>query len=93
MRLPSLRSVHDLPAFNAAQDRRGGGAFFGIGITQDQKDSSQQIAATGQGGLTLPDRDYYLNTSDALQDDSQAVSGAHAEDVRAAGRYAGAGRN
>jgi putative endopeptidase len=59
--IDALKSIHDLAAFNAAQDRRGGGAFFGVGITQDQKDSSQQIAATGQGGLTLPDRDYYLN--------------------------------
>ena len=65
--IAKLRSVHDLPAFNAAQDRRGGGAFFGIGITQDQVDSSKQIAATGQGGLTLPDRDYYLNTSERYQ--------------------------
>src|SRR6202000_2930309 len=33
------------------------------GVTQDQKDASQQVATTGQGGLTLPDRDYYLNDS------------------------------
>jgi putative endopeptidase len=59
--IAALTSVKELAAFNARQDRRGGGAFFAIGITQDQKDSSQQIAATGQGGLTLPDRDYYLN--------------------------------
>jgi putative endopeptidase len=59
--IAALTSVKELAAFNAKQDRRGGGAFFAIGITQDQKDSSQQIAATGQGGLTLPDRDYYLN--------------------------------
>ena len=31
-------------------------------MTQDQKDSSKQILATGQGGLALPDRDYYLNS-------------------------------
>jgi len=59
--IAKLTDKNQLAAFNAAQDRRGGGAFFGIGITQDQKDSTQQVAATGQGGLTLPDRDYYLN--------------------------------
>jgi putative endopeptidase len=59
--IAALTSLKQLAAFNAKQDRRGGGALFGIGITQDQKDSSQQIAATGQGGLSLPDRDYYLN--------------------------------
>jgi putative endopeptidase len=61
--IDALTSVKQLPAFNAKQDRRGGGAFFAVGVTQDQKDSSQQVAATGQGGLTLPDRDYYLNPS------------------------------
>jgi len=59
--IAGLADKNQLAAFNAAQDRRGGGAFFGIGITQDQKDATQQVAATGQGGLTLPDRDYYLN--------------------------------
>ncbi len=59
--IAAIKNVHDLAAFNAKQDRRGGGAFFAVGITQDQKDSTQQIAATGQGGLSLPDRDYYLN--------------------------------
>ena len=59
--IAKLTDKNQLAAFNAVQDRRGGGAFFAIGITQDQKDSTQQVAATGQGGLTLPDRDYYLN--------------------------------
>jgi len=62
--IAKLADKNQLAAFNAAQDRRGGGAFFFIGITQDQKDSTQQVAATGQGGLTLPDRDYYLNSGD-----------------------------
>ena len=61
--IDELTSVKQLPAFNAKQDRRGGGAFFAVAVTQDQKDSTQQVAATGQGGLTLPDRDYYLNES------------------------------
>jgi putative endopeptidase len=59
--IATLSSTKDLAAFNAQEDKRGGGGFFSIGVTQDQTDSSQQIAATGQGGLTLPDRDYYLN--------------------------------
>jgi putative endopeptidase len=65
--IAALRNIHDLAAFNAKQDRRGGGAFFGVGITQDQKDSTQQIAATGQGGISLPDRDYYLDPSPRYQ--------------------------
>ncbi|HTW49985.1 MAG TPA: M13 family metallopeptidase [Acidobacteriaceae bacterium] len=49
----------------------GQAAFFSFRVEQDQKDSTQQIEAVGQGGLTLPDRDYYL------QDDP------HMADVRA----------
>ncbi len=65
--IDELTSVKQLAAFNAKQDRRGGGAFFAVAVTQDQKDSTQQVAATGQGGLTLPDRDYYLNPSERFQ--------------------------
>ncbi len=35
--------------------------FFGFYVTQDMKNSTQQIAELGQGGLSLPDREYYLN--------------------------------
>ena len=34
--------------------------LFSFGVGQDQKDSTRQIAQAGQGGLSLPDRDYYL---------------------------------
>src|SRR6185503_6196376 len=35
-----------------------------VGQMQDFKDSSKVIAAAFQGGLGLPDRDYYLKTAD-----------------------------
>ncbi len=41
-----------------------GDGFMRFGPQQDQKDSSKQIAAVRQGGLTLPDRDYYLQTDE-----------------------------
>jgi putative endopeptidase len=34
--------------------------FFEFGVAQDDKNSSKQIAVLFQGGLSLPDRDYYL---------------------------------
>jgi len=34
--------------------------FFGFFVGQDEKDSSKQIAELFQGGLSLPDRDYYI---------------------------------
>ena len=35
--------------------------FFGFNVGQDDKDSSQQIAQIYQGGLSLPDREYYIS--------------------------------
>jgi len=39
---------------------RGAGAFFGFGSQQDYKDATKVIGGVDQGGLGLPDRDYYL---------------------------------
>jgi endothelin-converting enzyme/putative endopeptidase len=38
----------------------GGGTLFTFRSNQDYKDSAQVIAEADQGGLGLPDRDYYL---------------------------------
>jgi putative endopeptidase len=60
--IDGLKDNKDLAALNVELTKRfGGGELLGVGVMQDQKDSSQQILGTGQGGLTLPDRDYYLN--------------------------------
>ena len=47
--------------------RDGVSGMFAFGVDQDQADSSQQIAAAGQAGLGLPDRDYYLSQTPAQQ--------------------------
>jgi putative endopeptidase len=39
-------------------------AFFGYGEQQDLKDSAKQIAVIAQGGLGLPEKDYYLRTGE-----------------------------
>ena len=65
---PIRPSLHAIDAMsNKAQiadflgDKRYiGGGFFQFSATQDEKDSSKQIAVLHQGGLSLPDRDYYL---------------------------------
>ena len=51
----------------ALNERAGSGTLIGVGVGQDQKDSSQQILETWQGGLTLPDRDYYLLPDDRMK--------------------------
>jgi putative endopeptidase len=62
--LAAIAGFHDkkeLAAFDVMEENKfGGGFFYNVGVGQDQKDSSKQILQTGQGGLTLPDRDYYL---------------------------------
>jgi putative endopeptidase len=45
-------------------DRRADLAPFGVGAGQDPKNSTVVIATHGQGGLGLPDRDYYFRTDE-----------------------------
>lgn len=55
-----MKSERDLAATLAHLHRIGVPGMFNFGATQDFKNSSQVIAITGQGGLGLPDRDFYL---------------------------------
>ncbi|MDP9038754.1 MAG: M13 family metallopeptidase [Acidobacteriota bacterium] len=51
--------------------RQGVDVFFAYGEQQDLKDATKQIATAGQGGLGLPEKDYYLRTGkkdEALRD-------------------------
>ncbi|MGC2618606.1 MAG: M13 family metallopeptidase [Acidobacteriaceae bacterium] len=60
-RIDGLTDKQELAATVAwLESENGTGSLFRFGVQQDQKDSSQQIEGVGQGGLTLPDRDYYL---------------------------------
>ncbi len=43
------------------------GAFFGLGEQPDAKDPTRYAIYVGQGGLGLPDRDYYLKPGFAAQ--------------------------
>ncbi len=42
--------------------------LFQFSVSQDDKDSTKQIAQTGQGGLSLPDRDYYISDAKRFAD-------------------------
>ncbi|MBW4891955.1 M13 family metallopeptidase [Mucilaginibacter sp. HMF5004] len=39
-----------------------GGALFSVGVGQDSKHPNKNIVQFGQGGTTMPDRDYYLKS-------------------------------
>jgi putative endopeptidase len=63
--IDKLADKKQLAALNLELEKRfGDGELLGLGVQQDQIDSSKQILGTYQGGLTLPDRDYYLTDDD-----------------------------
>ncbi len=61
--IAALQSKRDLANYIATAQfppsLEAGGALFAFRSTQDFKDSTQVIAEVDQGGLGLPDRDYY----------------------------------
>ncbi len=59
-RIEKMTSKKDLAAETARLDREGVRAWFTFGIRPDAKNTNDQIAGVDQGGLGLPDRDYYL---------------------------------
>jgi len=56
-----LHSLAAMPATGGGGGG-GGGVLFMFGGQPDAKDSTRTIANVSQGGLSLPDRDYYLRT-------------------------------
>jgi predicted metalloendopeptidase len=61
-RIGSMGDISDLVAEVARLHRIGAGVLFTFGARPDPKDSNRTIAMLGQGGLSLPDREYYLKT-------------------------------
>lgn len=61
-RIAGLKNKKDLAELVALLMRDGSDQFFNFSSEQDAKDSSQEIAGLDQGGLGLPDRDYYFKT-------------------------------
>src|SRR6266853_4710447 len=63
-RIAAIKTVADLQAVTEYLHSQGIGAFFRFNSTQDAKDSTQVIGAAFQGGLGLPEREYYLKEDD-----------------------------
>jgi len=63
-RVAQIKNVQDLQATAARLQSAGVGVLFRFTSNQDAKDSTQVIATAIQGGLGLPDRDYYLREDD-----------------------------
>ena len=60
-RIDTVKSPESLAAVLADLHRIWAFAGFSFSVEQDDKESSRYSMVLGQGGLGLPDRDYYLN--------------------------------
>ncbi|HWB98326.1 MAG TPA: M13 family metallopeptidase, partial [Bryobacteraceae bacterium] len=61
-RIAALSRKEDLAAVVAHLHQLGVNALFSFGSGPDDKNSTEVIAQADQGGLGLPERDYYLKT-------------------------------
>jgi len=67
-RIEKIRDVPSLVAVLAHFEKIGGIGPWGVMIDQDMKDSEKYILYIAQGGLGMPDRDYYLkNDTESLR--------------------------
>ena len=65
--LNEIEAINDRKSLNAAiakLQQEGVGVLFHFSSGQDIKDSTRVIAQAGQGGLGMPDRDYYFRDDD-----------------------------
>jgi len=68
--LAAIRAVanhSDMARLMGASHEGFGGSLFGVAVLEDLQDPNVNSAYLGQGGLGLPDRDYYLKPDFATQ--------------------------
>jgi len=66
-RITALNGKDELPELLAHYQLINDNAWFNFGEQQDFKDARKQIAVVDQGGLGLPERDYYFRTGDVAE--------------------------
>jgi putative endopeptidase len=66
-RIAALQSKDELPELLARFQLIAANAFMSFGEQQDFKDARKQIAVVDQGGLGLPERDYYFREGEAAE--------------------------
>lgn len=59
-KIDGIADLESLSAVCGEEQLQGPSPFFSIGIGADAKNSNRYIVSMGQGGLGLPDRDYYF---------------------------------
>jgi len=63
-RIAKVKKADELPAYFAEASLYGVPGGIGLFVGQDDKDSTRYVPTLWQGGLGLPDRDYYLKDDD-----------------------------
>src|SRR5260370_37362321 len=63
-RIAGIKNLADLEAEAEMLHSKGVGALFRFSSNQDAKDSTRVIGGAAQGGLGLPEREYYLKEDD-----------------------------
>jgi putative endopeptidase len=76
--IDAIKDMSALAALMAHMNATGAGAPYGLGINLDARNSTQYAVTLFQGGLGLPDRDYYLKDDVKLKDARTAYR-AHVE--------------
>ncbi|MGH2624713.1 MAG: M13 family peptidase, partial [Sphingobacterium sp.] len=72
-RINDISTIKDIVGEIGFQHTVGvGSPLYRFNIDQDEKNTAANIAQFGQGGLTLPDRDYYLVNNTRNRDIKQA---------------------
>ena len=63
-KIAAIKNGADLQSEAARLQEEGVGVLFRFGANQDAKDSTQVVGSAFQGGLGLPEREYYLKQDD-----------------------------
>src|SRR5690554_4564059 len=66
--IEKIKDMVALQAFLAENPEYAGGSFFNLGVDTDLKDSEKMALYLSQGGLGLPDRDYYLEGNEKFEE-------------------------
>lgn len=92
-KIESVNNINDLVNLLAWYHKSGNSACFSLDVQPDAKDSSRYAFHLWQGGISLPDRDYYLSDSFAKQREAYKehltkMFSLLGEDARVAGEHA-----
>ena len=80
-RIRTLKDKKGVPSLVAHLSKIGVATPYGIRVGQDARASTRYATYIGQGGLGMPDRDYYLKLDDKRMLDTRAKYEAHVAQI------------